>query len=104
MLRKNGREIRLSPKEFELLAYLMQHKDILLTHSRLLRAVWGPEYGNEPDYLRSYVKMLRKKIEDAPARPAYILTEPRLGYRFRDPKDPDLTSSTPEAEDYEEDT
>jgi two-component system, OmpR family, KDP operon response regulator KdpE len=89
MLRKAGKEIHLSPKEFELLTFLMQHKDVPVTRARLLRAVWGPEYGDEPDYLRSYVKALRKKIEDDPAQPEYIVTEPWVGYRFRDPSDPD---------------
>jgi two-component system, OmpR family, KDP operon response regulator KdpE len=89
ILRKSGREIHLSPKEFELLAFLMQHKDIPVTHVRLLHAVWGFEYGNEPDYLRSYVKTLRKKIEDDPGRPEYIVTEPWVGYRLRDPADSD---------------
>jgi two-component system KDP operon response regulator KdpE len=95
VLRKAGREIHLSPKEFELLAFLMQHKDIPVTHARLLRAVWGFEYGNEPDYLRSYVKTLRKKIEDDPGRPGYILTEPWVGYRLRDPYDPDSSCANP---------
>jgi two-component system KDP operon response regulator KdpE len=94
-LRKAGREIHLSPKEFELLAFLMQHKDVPVTHAKLLRAVWGPEYGDEPDYLRSYVKTLRKKIEDDPGRPEYILTEPWVGYRFRDPTDPDSSCAGP---------
>jgi two-component system KDP operon response regulator KdpE len=88
-LRKTGKEIHLSPKEFELLAFLMQHKDVPVTHARLMRAVWGSEYGNEPDYLRSYIKAVRKKIEDNPRRPEYILTEPWVGYRLRDPFDPD---------------
>jgi two-component system KDP operon response regulator KdpE len=92
-LRKAGKEIHLSPKEFELLAFLMQHKDVPVTRARLLRAVWGPEYGNEPDYLRSYVKALRKKIEDDPAQPEYISTEPWVGYRFRDPSDSDSSYS-----------
>jgi two-component system KDP operon response regulator KdpE len=96
-LRKGGEEIHLSPKEFELLALLVQHKDIPLTHARLLRAVWGFEYGNEPDYLRSYVRMLRKKIEDDPGRPEYILTEPWVGYRLRDPDDPDSPGANPSA-------
>jgi two-component system, OmpR family, KDP operon response regulator KdpE len=93
MLRKAGREIHLSPKEFELLAFLMQHKDVPLTRARLLRAVWGPEYGNETDYLRSYIKTLRKKIENDPTQPEYILTEPWIGYRLRDPSDPDSSYS-----------
>jgi two-component system KDP operon response regulator KdpE len=104
-LRKAGREIHLSPKEFELLAFLMQHKDVPVTHAKLLRAVWGPEYGNEPDYLRSYVKTLRKKIEKDPGRPEYILTEPWVGYRFRDPFDPDSScvDPAPDTDDDEDD-
>jgi two-component system KDP operon response regulator KdpE len=88
-LRKAGKEVHLSPKEFELLALLMQHENVPVTHAKILRTIWGPEYGDEPDYLRSYVKALRKKIEDDPAHPDYILTEPWVGYRFRDPSDPD---------------
>jgi two-component system KDP operon response regulator KdpE len=104
-LRKAGREIHLSPKEFELLAFLVQHKDIPVTHAKLLRAVWGPEYGNEPDYLRSYVKTLRKKIENDPGRPEYILTEPWVGYRLRDPFDPDSSCGdpAPDTDDDEDD-
>jgi two-component system KDP operon response regulator KdpE len=100
-LRKAGREIHLSPKEFELLAFLMQHKDIPITHGRLLRTVWGGEYGNET--LRSYVKILRKKIEDDPGRPEYILTEPWVGYRLRDPHDPESIRSDPAADTDDED-
>jgi two-component system KDP operon response regulator KdpE len=87
-LRKAGRIIHLTPKEFELLAFLMQHENVPVIRARILRTIWGPEYGDEPDYLRSYVKTLRKKIEDDPAHPEYILTEPWVGYRFRDPSDP----------------
>jgi two-component system KDP operon response regulator KdpE len=89
LLWKGSEEIRLSPKEFELLSFLMKSQGVPLTHTKLLRAVWGPEYGDELEYLRTYVRMLRKKIEDDPARPAYIQTEPWVGYRFRDPSDPD---------------
>jgi len=89
LLRRAGKQVHLSPKEFDLLAYLMRNLDAPVTHVKLLRAVWGPEYGNELEYLRSYVKMLRKKIEDDPARPEYILTEPWVGYRFCNPADPD---------------
>jgi two-component system KDP operon response regulator KdpE len=96
LLLKNGIEIHLSPKEFDMLAYLFQHQGEPITHERLLRAVWGPEFGTELEYLRSYVKMLRKKIEDDPARPEYILTEPWMGYRFRNPSEPE--SPTPEDE------
>jgi two-component system, OmpR family, KDP operon response regulator KdpE len=93
-LLRSGERIHLSPKEFELLAYMMRNQGIPLTHSRLLRSLWGPEYGNELEYLRSYVKALRKKIERDPANPRYILTEPWVGYRFRNPSDPDAPSVT----------
>jgi two-component system KDP operon response regulator KdpE len=88
---KASEEIHLSPKEFDLMAFLMKNHGAPLTHARLLRAVWGPEYGGELEYLRSYVRMLRKKIEDDPARPEYLLTEPWVGYRFRNPSDPDAS-------------
>jgi two-component system KDP operon response regulator KdpE len=83
-LTKAGVEVHLSPTEFDLIAFFFRHPGVPVTHARLLRAVWGPEYGNELEYLRSYVRMLRKKIETDPAHPEYILTEPWLGYRFRD--------------------
>jgi two-component system KDP operon response regulator KdpE len=86
---KRGEEVRLSPTEFDLLAFLMQHQGALITHRKLLQAVWGPDYGTELNYLRSYVRMLRKKIEDDPAAPRYVLTEASLGYRFCNPSDPD---------------
>ncbi len=84
-LRKAGQELHLSPIEFNLLQYLMQNQDIPLDHSKLLRTIWGPEYGHELEYLRTYIRLLRRKIEDDPAKPEYITTEPWLGYRFRDP-------------------
>lgn len=87
-LLKAGIEVHLSPIEFDLLQYLMQHRDVPLEHSKLLRAVWGPEYGHELEYLRTYIRLLRKKIEDDPTQPEYIVTEPWLGYRFRDPAVP----------------
>jgi len=82
---KGGKEVRLSGKEFDILAFLMRHENTPVPHARLLQAVWGPEYGGELEYLRTYVKMLRKKIERDPAQPEYIVTEPWLGYRFRNP-------------------
>jgi two-component system KDP operon response regulator KdpE len=84
-LRKDGEDVHLSPIEFDLLLYMMQHCEAPLDHAKLLRAIWGPEYGQEFEYLRTYVRLIRKKIEDNPARPEYILTEPWLGYRFHDP-------------------
>lgn len=88
-LKRNGEEIHLAPKEFDLLAFMMKHIGAPLRHVTLLHAVWGPEYGGELEYLRAYVRILRKKIEKDPALPEYILTEPWLGYRFRNPSDPD---------------
>jgi two-component system KDP operon response regulator KdpE len=88
ILQKSGREIHLSPIEFNLLEYLMRNREIALDHAKLLRAIWGPEYGSELEYLRTYIRLLRKKIEDDPTKPEYILTEPWLGYRFRDPSTP----------------
>jgi two-component system, OmpR family, KDP operon response regulator KdpE len=85
LLSKRGEPIRLSPTEFDLLAFLMKNEGAPMTHAKLLRAVWGPEYGGELEYLRTYVRMLRKKIEDDPARPTYIVTEAWVGYRFSNP-------------------
>jgi two-component system, OmpR family, KDP operon response regulator KdpE len=81
---KQDREIHLTPKEFEMLRYLMQHAGRPVPHARLLTAIWGPEYGNEREYLRVLVSQLRKKIEDDPAHPTYILTDSYVGYRFRE--------------------
>jgi signal transduction histidine kinase len=85
LLWKANEEIHLSPKEFDLLSYLFRNQGTLIAHAKLLRGVWGPEYGGELEYLRTYIRMLRKKIEDDPARPRYILTEPWAGYRFWNP-------------------
>jgi two-component system KDP operon response regulator KdpE len=76
-------EVRLTPTEFELLRQLMLYAGKVMTHRSLLRAVWGPEYGEEADYLRVYVRQLRRKVEQEPSRPRYILTEPGIGYVFR---------------------
>jgi two-component system KDP operon response regulator KdpE len=92
LLWRDGELIHLSPREFELLAFMMRNQGVPLTHVKLLRTIWGVEYGNELEYLRSYVKMLRKKIEEDPSKPEYILTEPWVGYRFRNPSDPDSPS------------
>jgi two-component system, OmpR family, KDP operon response regulator KdpE len=98
LLMKRGEEIRLSPKEFDLLSFMMRNQGAPLTHVNLLRAVWGIDYGGELEYLRTYVRMLRKKIEDDPARPQYILTDPWVGYRFRNPTDPDQPTTPREGE------
>lgn len=81
---KSGRSIHLTPKEFEVLHYLMMHAGEPIPHSRLLKSVWGPEYGNELEYLRTFVRQLRKKIEDDPQNPQYLLTDAYVGYRFND--------------------
>jgi len=78
----NGRVERLTPTELDLLRYFAEHPNSVLPHDKILQAVWGPDYGNEVEYLRVFVNQLRKKIEPDPARPRYILTEPWLGYRF----------------------
>ena len=78
-------EIHLSRKEFDLLALMMKNTDVLLPHAKLLRSVWGLEYGGELEYLRTYVCMLRRKIEKNAANPVYIVSEPGVGYRFRNP-------------------
>ena len=77
-----GRVARLTPKEFDLLRYFVTHPNTALTHERILQAVWGPDYGDEVEYLRVFVNQLRKKIESSPSQPKYIVTEPWLGYRF----------------------
>ena len=82
-VRVGAQEVRLTPTEFELLRQLMLYAGKVLTHRSLLRAVWGPEYGEEADYLRVYVRQLRLKVEAEPSRPKYILTEPGIGYVFR---------------------
>jgi len=84
-VRKGGALLRLTPKEFDLLHYLMTRPGLPLSHARLLQAVWGNEYGQELEYLRTFVHQLRKKLEDDPSTPEYLLTEPYVGYRFREP-------------------
>jgi two-component system KDP operon response regulator KdpE len=72
----------LTPKELDLLRYLTQHANEAVPHRELLQAVWGPDYGDQVDYLRAFIKSLRKKVEPDPEHPQYILTEPWIGYRF----------------------
>jgi two-component system KDP operon response regulator KdpE len=87
VLYRQGEIVHLTPTEFELLALLMRNQGAPVTHAKLLRSVWGPEYGTELDYLRSFVKTLRQKVEEDPAQPKYIVTEPWVGYRFCNPRD-----------------
>jgi two-component system KDP operon response regulator KdpE len=84
LVKKNGRMVHLTPKQFELLHFLMANAGRPVPHGKLLRSVWGPEYGNELEYLRTFVRQVRIKIEDDPANPRYLLTESHIGYRFSD--------------------
>jgi len=80
-----GHAVHLTPKEFDLLRQLVAGQGKPQPHRRLLQAVWGPDYGDETEYLRVVVNQLRKKLEADPAHPKYILTEPWVGYRFELP-------------------
>jgi two-component system KDP operon response regulator KdpE len=77
-----GVEVHLSPKEFDLLVHFVRHPGKVLTHRALLSAIWGGNYVEQTDYLRVFIRHLRKKIEPTPAKPRHILTEPWIGYRF----------------------
>lgn len=77
-----GCETRLTPKEFDLLHYLLANPNVPIPHTKLLQAVWGPDYGDQVEYLRVFVNQLRKKIEPDPSHPRYLLTEPWVGYRL----------------------
>jgi len=85
-VRVRDKNVRLTPKEFELLRHLVAHEGNPVPHRELLQAVWGPDYGDETEYLRVFINHLRKKIEPSPAQPKYILTEPWVGYRFAIPE------------------
>ena len=81
-VRRGDAVVHLTSKEFKLLYYFLQNAGKVVSHRRLLQAVWGPDYGNEVEYLRVFINQLRKKVESDPAHPKYILTEPSSGYRF----------------------
>jgi len=95
LLRRASKVVHLTPTEFDLLGLLMRNQGMPLTHAKLLSSIWGPEYRGELEYLRSFIRALRKKIEDDPSRPKYILTEPWLGYRFHNPSDDEAIDSEP---------
>lgn len=82
---RGGKNIRMTPREFELLRILMEHAGQPLAHQRLLALVWGQDHGEERQYLRTYINQLRRKLEDDPAHPVYLLTDNYFGYRFREP-------------------
>jgi two-component system, OmpR family, KDP operon response regulator KdpE len=79
---RGGAELKLTPKEFELLSFLARHAGRVLTHKQILAAVWGPAHTEDTQYLRVYVGQLRQKIEVQPNEPAIVLTEPGIGYRI----------------------
>ena len=85
MVMRNGAPVHLTPIEFDLLRVLAQYQGRLVTHRQLLRDVWGPEYGAETHYLRVHVAHIRAKLEPDPSRPQYVVTEPGVCYRLRDP-------------------
>lgn len=80
---QKDRELQLTPKEYDLLSYLIRQHDKVITHRTLLSAVWGGDYSEQTEYLRVFIANLRKKIEADPTKPKYIFTEPWVGYRFR---------------------
>jgi two-component system, OmpR family, KDP operon response regulator KdpE len=84
-LTSEGKQIRLSSKEFDLLSYLAAHPNRVIPHEELLQAVWGPEYGEEREYLRVFINRLRKKIEPSPQDPQYLIKEPWIGYSLKLP-------------------
>ena len=81
-----GRTLSLSPKEFDLLSYLLARPNKTVSHRELLQAIWGPDYGEELEYLRVFVNRLRKKIEPDPSKPQFLITDAWTGYRFRLPQ------------------
>lgn len=87
----DGKEIRLTPTEWGIVEVLVKHRGKLVTQTQLLRQVWGPDYGQETNYLRVFMAQLRRKLEPSPSRPRYFITEPGMGYRFL----PDPTENPP---------
>ncbi|MEU7932279.1 response regulator [Micromonospora echinofusca] len=81
--RDDGTDVRLTPTQWGVLEQLLRHPGKLVSQRQLLHDVWGPEYQNETNYLRQYMAQLRRKLEDDPARPRHLITEPGMGYRFR---------------------
>jgi len=82
IVRRDGEEVRLSPREYDILQQLVLHAGKVLTHRHLLREVWGQEGGGDPQNLRVFIRQLRRKIEPDPERPRHVLTEPGIGYRL----------------------
>jgi two-component system KDP operon response regulator KdpE len=82
-----GEQVKLTPTEYRLLAYLASNANRVVVHRELLRSVWGPEYGEETEYLRVYMRYLRQKLEADPSVPVYLITQPGAGYMFYRPED-----------------
>jgi len=94
-VKKAGQPVRLTPKEYDILYYLMAHAGRAITHGKLLTSVWGAQYRQEVDYLRTFVRQLRKKIEDDPSNPRYLLTDTCVGYRFTEETPADAPGESP---------
>jgi two-component system KDP operon response regulator KdpE len=84
VVHRSGKTIHLTPKEFDLLAYLMKHAGVPIPHRQILTAVWGQDHASRVDYLRTFVRQLRRKLEDDASAPQYLLTNNYIGYRFVD--------------------
>jgi two-component system KDP operon response regulator KdpE len=82
LVKARGHEFHLTPKEFDLLHYLISNPNVTIPHAKLLQAVWGPDYGDQVEYLRVFINQLRKKIEPDPSNPRHLMTEPWVGYRL----------------------
>jgi len=82
LVKRRGQIVKLTPKEYELLACLVSNNGKVMHHNELLKIVWGEEYGQEREYIRNYIRQLRQKIEGDPSNPHYIITESHFGYRF----------------------
>ena len=83
----SGEPVKLTPTEYRLLSYLASNANRVVIHRELLRAVWGPEYGEETEYLRVYMRYLRQKLEPDPSNPEYLLTQPGAGYMLHQPEE-----------------
>jgi two-component system KDP operon response regulator KdpE len=95
-VRRDGEEVRLTPTEWQLVETLARHPGKLVTQRQLLQEVWGPQYGDESNYLRVHMAHIRRKLEPEPSRPRYFITEPGMGYRFELPDSP--SSADPDGE------
>ncbi|MBN2098494.1 MAG: response regulator transcription factor [Dehalococcoidia bacterium] len=85
VVKRHGKVLKLTPTEYELLTYLVSNRGKVLSHRQILHSVWGPEYGEESEYVRVFIRQLRSKIEEDPSNPQLIQTETRIGYRFVPP-------------------